>query len=104
MASVIVIPIVVVAIVGLSGYLIYKFMIYDMMCKRSVNQNLKKYNIQESPSQIIREYHRSKGETLSNQQVQEMEKNYRQNEPEQFLAMYDFIRDNLKDDEKDSAV
>ena len=59
MASIIVIPIIVVAIVGLSGYLIYKFLIYDLLCKRNVSQILKKYNIPETPSQIIREYHRN---------------------------------------------
>lgn len=104
MASVIVIPIIVVAIVGLSGYLIYKFLIHDLMCKRKVTQILKKYNIPETPSQIIREYHRNKGKTLSTQEIQNMEKNYRQNEPEQFLAMYDSIRDYLKNKEKDNAV
>lgn len=104
MASVIVIPIIVVVIVGLSGYLIYKFLIYDMICKRNVIRILKKYNIPETPSQIIREYHRNRGKTLSTQEIQSMEKNYRQNEPEQFLAMYDSIRDYLKDKKKDNAA
>lgn len=96
MASVLVIPIIVVIIVGLSSYLIYKFWLYDFLCKRKVNQTLKRYDIKETPYQIIREYHASKGETLSPRQIRNIEKNYRQNEPEQFLAMYDSIRDKLK--------
>ena len=104
MASVIVIPIIVVAILGLAGYLVYKFLIYDMMCKRNVSQILKKYSIPKSPSQIIREYHSSKGEVLSDRDVQRMERNYRQNEPEQFLAMYDSIRDHLKNKERDNPA
>ena len=41
-----------------------------------------------------------KGEPLSPQEIQKLEKNYRKNEPEQFLAMYDAIRDNNKTKEK----
>lgn len=96
MASIIVIPIIIVTIVGLSGYLIYKFWFYDMMCKRKVNQTLKKYDIAMSPFQIIKEYHHYKGETLSSRQIHRLEKDYRQNEPEQFLAMYDSVRDYQK--------
>lgn len=93
MASIFVIPIIIVAIIGLSGYLVYRFLIFDIKCKRSVNQILQKYNIKKTPSQIIREYYNSKGEQLSNKQIQDIEKKYRQKEPEQFLAMYDVIRD-----------
>ena len=100
MASVIVIPIIIVAIVGLSGYLVYRFFIYDLLCKRSVNQTLQKYNIKKTPSQIIKEYHNNKGEQISHKEIQNLEKNYRQNEPEQFLAMYDAIRNNLKNKEE----
>ena len=99
MASVIIIPIVIVAIVGLSGYLVYRFLIYDLMCKRSVNNTLQKYNIKKTPSQIIKEYYNNKGEDISHKEVQTLEKNYRQKEPEQFLVMYDAIRDKLKDKE-----
>ena len=101
MASVIVIPIIIVAIVGLSGYLAYRFFIYDVLCKRSVNQTLQKYNIKKTPSQIIKEYYNKKGEQLSHKEIQNLEKNYRQNEPDQFLAMYDSIRDNMKNKEKE---
>ena len=99
MAAIIIIPILVVAIIGLSGYLVYRFLIYDLYCKRSVNQSLRKYNIEKTPSQIIKEYYDSKGEQITHQEIQNLEKNYRQNEPDQFLAMYDAIRENLKDKE-----
>lgn len=93
MASIIIIPILIVAIVGISGYLIYRFLVYDLMCKNSVNKTLQKYNIQKTPSQIIREYYDLKGETKSSKEIEYLEKNFRQNEPDQFLAMYDKIRD-----------
>ncbi len=88
-----IIPIVVVAIVGIGGYLIYRFIIYDFICNKSVNDKLFKYNIKKTQSQIIREYHEGKGETISEKKVLQLEKHYRQHEPDQFLAMYDEIRD-----------
>ena len=100
MASIIIIPIVIVAIVGLSGYLVYRFFIYDLLCKRSVNQTLQRYNIKKTPAQIIKEYYKIKGKKLSHEEIRNIEKNYRQNEPDQFLAMYDVIRDNLKNKEE----
>lgn len=99
MASIIVIPIVIVAIVGLTGYLVYRYGMYDYMCKRSVNHTLQKYNIQKTPSQIIKEYYEKKDEPKSHKEIQRLEKHYRQKEPDQFLAMYDVIREkqnNLK--------
>ncbi|NQV39515.1 MAG: hypothetical protein HQ505_03110 [Nitrosopumilus sp.] len=99
MAAIIIIPILVVAIIGLSGYLAYRFVIYDLYCKRSVNQSLRKYNIKKTPSQIIKEYYENKGESISHQEIRNLEKNYRQNEPEQFLTMYDAIREYQKDKE-----
>ena len=99
MAAIIIIPILVVAIIGLSGYLAYRFLIYDLYCKRSVNKSLQKYNIKKTPSQIIKEYYENKGDEISHQEIQNLEKNYRQNEPDQFLAMYDAIRDHQKDKE-----
>lgn len=99
MVAIIIIPILVVAIIGLSGYLAYRFLIYDLYCKRSVNRSLQKYNIKKTPSQIIKEYYENKGESISHREIQNLEKNYRQNEPEQFLAMYDAIRDYQKDKE-----
>lgn len=93
MASIIIIPIIIVAVVGLTGYLVYKYAMYDFMCKRSVNQTLQKYNIQKTPAQIIKEYFEEKGEKKSDKEIQNLEKHYRQKEPDQFLAMYDVIRE-----------
>ena len=93
MASPLIIPIIIVAVVGLSGYLIYKFIIYDLMCKRTVTQTKQKYNIKKTPFEIIREYYQSKGEKISHQEIKNLEKTYRQNGPEEFLTMYDTIRD-----------
>ncbi|MBC8517128.1 MAG: hypothetical protein ISR81_07285 [Nitrosopumilus sp.] len=100
MASIIIIPILIVVIVGLSSYLVHKFVLRDILAKRSINQTLQKYNIKKTPSEIIKEYYENRGERLSHQEIQNIEKNYRQNEPEQFLAMYDAIRDKIKDKEK----
>ena len=100
MASIIIIPILIVAIIGLSSYLVHKFVLRDILAKRSVNQTLQRYNIKKTPSEIIKEYYDNRGEQLSHQEIQNLEKNYRQNEPEQFLAMYDAIRDNTKNKEE----
>ncbi len=96
MVTQIVIPIIVVAIIGLSGYFIYKFVIFDFYCKRSVAQMLRAYNIQKTPSQIIQEYYALKGESIPAKDVMELERNYRQTEPEQFLEMYDAVRESHK--------
>ena len=93
MASPLIIPIIIVVIIGLTGYFVYRFLIFDFMCKRDVNQMLQKYNIKKTPAQIIREYYKSKGEQIPHVEVKTLEKKYRQKEPEQFLAMYDSVRD-----------
>jgi hypothetical protein len=92
MVTPIIIPIVVVAIVCITGYALYRFVIYDIICNKSVNKTLRKYNIKKTQSEIIKEYHQSKGETISEKDVSNLEKHYRQHEPEQFLAMYDAVR------------
>ncbi len=99
MASVIIIPLAIVAIAGIVGYLVYRFVIFDYVCNRSVNQTLQKYNIKKTQSQIIKEYHANKGEQISEKEVSQLQKHYRQHEPEQFLAMYDSIRDKSKSKE-----
>jgi len=101
MVTVFIIPIFIVAIVGLSGYLVYRYVLYDLLCKRSVNQTLQKYNIKKTPSQIIKEYYDDKGEEISHKEIQNIEKNYRQREPEQFLTMYDTVRENQKNKDKE---
>lgn len=98
MAPIFIIPLTIVAIVGLAMYLIYKFVIYDFVCRQTVTKTLQKYNIKETPSQIVKEYHITKGEDISEKEAQRLEKHYRQHEPEQFLAMYDTIRDRTKTD------
>ena len=100
MVTFLIIPIFIVLIVGLSGYLVYRFVMYDMLCKRSIKQTLQRYNIKKTPAQIIKEYYSNKGEQMSQKEIQNMEKNYRQHEPDQFLAMYDAIRDNRSKTEK----
>lgn len=98
MASPVIIPIIIVALVGLLGYLIYKFLIYDLICKRAVTRALQKYNIKKTPSEIIREYHQNKGEKISHDEIKNLEKTYRQNGPDEFLTMYDAIRDSERTD------
>jgi len=100
MVSIIIIPIVVVAIIGILGYAVYRFIIYDFMCNKSVNETLRKYNIKKTQSEIIREYHQSKGEKISDKEILQLEKRYRQHEPDQFLAMYDAVRKKSQDNDK----
>jgi hypothetical protein len=100
MAAIIIIPILVVTVIAISSYLVYKLFLQNLLSKRSLTQTLEKYNIDKSPSQIIKEYYENKGESLSYQEIKKLEKNYIQNEPEQFLAMYDAIRDSDKTKEK----
>ena len=100
MASVIIIPIVIVAIAGLGGYLIYRFVIYDFLSKQHVRRTLRKYRIKKTPFEIIKEYHKHKGDDLTDREILDLEKTYRQREPEQFLAMYDVIREKKNPDEK----
>jgi len=94
--AVIIIPILVVTVIAILSYLVYQLFLKNMLAKRSISQTLQKYNIKKTPSQIIKEYYENKGESLSHEEIQKLEKNYRLNEPEQFLAMYDAIRENSK--------
>ena len=96
MVAVIIIPLSIVAIIGITGYLIYRYVIFDILSNKSVNDTLKKYNIKKTPNQIIKEYYSSKGEQISQKEIQNIEKNYRQHEPDQFLTMYDATRDKSK--------
>ena len=89
----IIIPLTVVAIAGIVGYVLYRFVINDFMCNKSVNATLREYKIKKTQFQIIKEYHEKKGEQISEKEIINLQKHYRQHEPEQFLAMYDSIRD-----------
>jgi hypothetical protein len=99
--AVIIIPLAIVVIVGIVGYLIYRFVIYDYLCNRSVNETLRKYNLKKKQYQIIKENNESNGEKISETEISQLEKHYRQHEPAQFLAMYDVIRDKSETSEKD---
>ncbi|PIW33158.1 MAG: hypothetical protein COW27_01680 [Nitrosopumilales archaeon CG15_BIG_FIL_POST_REV_8_21_14_020_37_12] len=93
MLAVIVIPLMITAIIGIIGYLIYRMVIFDYLCNRSVNSTLQRYNIKKTQFQIISEYYQNKGESISEKRIFQLTKQYRQREPEQFLAMYDSIRE-----------
>ena len=93
MLAVILIPLMISAVVGIVGYLTYRLVIFDFWCNHSVNSTLKKYNIKKTQFQIIKEFYDNKGETISEKKISQLAKQYRQKEPEQFLAMYDSIRD-----------
>ncbi len=88
-----IIPITLVAILGISGYLVYRFILHDFLCNRSVNATLKEFNIKKTQYQIIKEYHAFKGKEISDKEISFLQKRYRQREPDQFLSMYDSMRD-----------
>ena len=96
MAAVIIIPILIVTLIAASSYIVYALLLRDFLSKRSINKTLEKYNIKKSPFEIIKEYYEIKNESLSDNEIKKLEKKYRRNEPEQFLTMYDAIRDNDK--------
>ena len=98
MAFAVIIPITIVGILGVAAYLIYRFVIFDYLSNKSVNDTLKKYRIDKSQFEIVKEYFENKGESLSNQEISRLVKQYRQKEPEQFLAMYDSLRENSRAD------
>ena len=92
-----IIPISIVAILGISGYLVYRFLIFDILANSAINNTLKKYNIKKTQFEIIREFYENKGQRLSDKEINRLAKQYRRNEPDQFLAMYDTLRDKPKD-------
>ena len=95
-----IIPIVLVAILGVSGYLVYRFLINDFVCNRTVNGTLREFNIKKTQFQIIKEYYAFKGEEISDKEILHLQKRYRQREPDKFLAMYDSIRDKSDTEKK----
>ncbi|MBL7002050.1 MAG: hypothetical protein ISR80_04770 [Nitrosopumilus sp.] len=88
-----IIPLTIVAISGLIGYFLYRFVIHDYTANKAVNKKLKEYKIDKTQYQIIKEYLEIKGEPVTEKEISHLQKHYRQHEPEQFLAMYDYIRD-----------
>ncbi len=98
MAVALIIPLLLACAAGIGGYLIYRYVVYDAMCKMSVNRILSSYDIRKTPSQIIREFHEIiRGEKISEKQVRMLEKRYRQTDPDQFLEMYDALRERRTD-------
>ena len=91
-----IIPISKVAILGISGYLVYRYVIFDILANSSINNTLKRYNIKKTQYEIIKEFNEMKGETLSDGEIRSLAKHYRRNEPDQFLSMYDNLRDKPK--------
>ena len=91
-----IIPISVVAILGISGYLVYRYVIFVILANSSINNTLKRYNIKKTQYEIIKEFNEMKGETLSDAEIKRLAKHYRRNEPDQFLSMYDNLRDRPK--------
>ena len=90
-----IIPITIVAILGISGYVIYKFVIFDILANSSINNTLKRYNIKKTQFEIIKEFNENKGEKLSDEEINRLAKRYRREEPDQFLSMYDNLRDKI---------
>ena len=96
MSAAIIIPLVISATLGILGYLTYRLIIFDYLCNRSVNTTLRKYDIEKTQFQIIKEYYEHKAEMISEKVISQLAKQYRQKEPEQFFTMYDSIRDKSK--------
>lgn len=96
MAFALIIPLTIVGVLGIAGYLIYRFIIFDYLSNKSVTDTLRRYKIDASPFDIVKEYYEHKGEAISVNEINRLVKFYRQKEPEQFLAMYDSIRENSK--------
>ena len=91
-----IIPISIVAILGISGYLVYRYVIFDILANSSINNTLKRYNIKKTQYEIIKEFNEMKGETLSDGEIRRLAIHYRRNEPDLFLSMYDNLRDRPK--------
>ena len=92
-----IIPIVIVAILGISGYLVYRYVIFDILANSSINCTLRRYNIKKTQFEIIKEFNENNGEKLSDAEINRLAKRYRREEPDQFLSMYDNLRDKPRD-------
>lgn len=93
MVSPVIIPIVIVAAAAVACYMAYRLVIYDYFCSRSVDSTLLEYGIKKSQADIVREYHESRGEDISDAEVSRLQKYYRQKQPDRFLSMYDELRE-----------
>jgi hypothetical protein len=98
MAFAVIIPVTIVGLLGIVGYLAYRYVIFDYLSNKSVNDTLRRYNIDKSQFDIVKEYYEHKGESIPIQEIHHLVKFYRQKEPEQFLAMYDSVREKSRTD------
>ena len=73
----------------------YRYVIFDILANNTVNNTLKRYNIKKTQFEIIKEFDENKGESLSDREINRLAKHYRRKEPDQFLAMYDNLRDKI---------
>ena len=71
-----IIPISIVAILGISGYLVYRYVIFDILANSTINNTLKKYNIKKTQFEIIKEFHENKGEKLTDGDIKRRTKVY----------------------------
>ncbi|MFB5616724.1 MAG: hypothetical protein ACE5RS_06245, partial [Nitrosopumilus sp.] len=62
MVFAVIIPITIVGILGIAGYLIYRFVIFDYLSNKSVNNTLRRYRIDKSQFEIVKEYFEHKGD------------------------------------------
>ena len=69
-----IIPISIVAILGISGYLVYRYVIFDILANNAVNSTLRRYNIKKSQQEIIREFNANKGENLTDAEINRLAK------------------------------
>ena len=92
-----IIPISIVAILGISGYLVYRYVIFDILANGSINRTLRRYNIKKTQFEIIKEFNENNGEKLSDAEINRLAKRYRREDPDQFLSMYDNLRDKPRD-------
>ena len=90
-----IIPITIVAILGVSGYLVYRYVIFDILANNSINNTLKRYNIKKTQFEIIKEFNENRGEKLSDGEINRLAKHYRRNEPAPFLSISDHLRDRV---------
>lgn len=91
MASPLIIAIVITAAAGIIGYVMFRYVLRYPMRHRSLVRTLQRYDIDKSPSEIIREYHAHMNKEISESRIRQLERDYILNEPEQFLAMYDIL-------------
>ena len=64
-----IIPIAAVGIIGVSGYLVYRYVIFDILANNAINNILKRYNIKTTQFEIIKEFNENKGKNLYDAEI-----------------------------------